>query len=745
MKFGKEFQQILSDSHFPEEWRSSAIEYGQLKKIIKDVVSELSGMGLSPDVLNKLLVTEEARVTPAHSPQGRAEVSSAFQSTTPPAVEGDILEFEFDSDEASPPSLYPTPMSAPRQPKQTLVDPMLDTSGYSDLHPPATSRSMEAGPSSLHPSHNQRKFRVRLLSESRPETPAASRDPSPGGEARARPMSVSGMFKDTGAGELGDGDQLSGSWGRESVLDGAGGVRGRKVIRRSMNEGTRVKAEYVLGGDAQHPQPQLVLHLPAATPPLSRDTSSTPSMSNGVSSEDDTEDEDETLSRVAVPIRKSTLLLQSAANSPNTIRAARSPLEPPEIDIVPPSPSLQRVRTALSPIFALASGAIDNDLGDLSLGDSAIEDEPLELPTPPPLGRPGPSPPNGERDRDIIIPLASDQAFFNLLTAALTSLSAFHAEQQEQFRLSVSRLCSMVSTSIQPSSSSSGSGASISPLTSNGTRPFGVAPSLARPNKKDLYAWREIFTLWIEAEIFESSAERTRGERTVEQAEVRLQKFADEVIKRGLGDRRTLRGKKARGAWEEFLRLNVLLLDLKRFQMANINAARKILKKHDKRTALTASTGFQSFVRSTLSAVGTDGNITTWTFYNTSLPHVLLASLTDTLLPILPSLDDYACLICTSIAFKPIRLSCKHLFCVRCLVKMQRAGKAECPLCRSRVVLLADKDSLDVQVMSYMKEWFPKEVKMKQKENDEEINRELMSYTQGGAGGGSGGKECVIM
>lgn len=133
----------------------------------------------------------------------------------------------------------------------------------------------------------------------------------------------------------------------------------------------------------------------------------------------------------------------------------------------------------------------------------------------------------------------------------------------------------MVSTSIQPSSSSSGSGASISPLTSNGTRPFGVAPSLARPNKKDLYAWREIFTLWIEAEIFESSAERTRGERTVEQAEVRLQKFADEVIKRGLGDRRTLRGKKARGAWEEFLRLNVLLLDLKRFQMANINAARK--------------------------------------------------------------------------------------------------------------------------------------------------------------------------
>jgi hypothetical protein len=30
MKYGKEFQQILRDSHFPEEWKSSAIEYGQV-------------------------------------------------------------------------------------------------------------------------------------------------------------------------------------------------------------------------------------------------------------------------------------------------------------------------------------------------------------------------------------------------------------------------------------------------------------------------------------------------------------------------------------------------------------------------------------------------------------------------------------------------------------------------------------------------------------------------------------------
>ena len=56
-------------------------------------------------------------------------------------------------------------------------------------------------------------------------------------------------------------------------------------------------------------------------------------------------------------------------------------------------------------------------------------------------------------------------------------------------------------------------------------------------------------------------------------------------------------------------------------------ADRRILKKHDKRTALTASAGFPSFVRSTIESSNT------WQFYSTSLPHVLLASLTDTLLP----------------------------------------------------------------------------------------------------------------
>lgn len=355
---------------------------------------------------------------------------------------------------------------------------------------------------------------------------------------------------------------------------------------------------------------------------------------------------------------------------------------------VPASPSALKIRTVSSPIWALASSGNTAGMADLSLGDAARANGHAHVEHRQPMTEAelGQSP----SEREFIIPLQSDVRFFSVLTAALTSLSEFHAAQQQQFRADVAQLCKSISQSIMP-----GDGVIVLPTPLNAAPsdstvvPYSYRPS---PNQKDLYAWREIFSLWIESEIFESSSERDRGERSVDEAERRLQSFANEVVRRGLGDRRSIKGKRTRKAWEEFLRLNVLLLDLKRFQTANINAARKILKKHDKRTALSASAGLQAFVRGTISAhVSPDGSVSTWTFYNTSLPHVLLASLTDTLLPILPSLDDYACLICMSIAFKPIRLTCGHLFCVRCLVKMQQRGKEGCPLCRSETVLLADK------------------------------------------------------
>lgn len=335
-------------------------------------------------------------------------------------------------------------------------------------------------------------------------------------------------------------------------------------------------------------------------------------------------------------------------------------LEIPHEPEVPASPALLKMRAAMSPIWALASSSphLASAMGELCLGEPAaprreanVEIDldatptmrpfsgasgvarPLIPPIPPisELGEPvfGSSP----EPREFIIPLQSDMAFFNVLIAALTSLSQFHADQQAQFHADVEVLCRSISESITP-----GDGVTVLPTPLNSdlssTTVTKYEYKSATPSQKDLYAWRDIFALWIESEIFESAAERTRGERTVEEAERRLHAFAAEVVRRGLGDRRTMKGKRTRKAWDDFLRLNVRLLDLKRFQMANINAARKILKKHDKRTALTASTGLAAFVRGTLAThVDKDGNVSTWTFYNTSLPHVLLARMTDTLLP----------------------------------------------------------------------------------------------------------------
>lgn len=80
--------------------------------------------------------------------------------------------------------------------------------------------------------------------------------------------------------------------------------------------------------------------------------------------------------------------------------------------------------------------------------------------------------------------------------------------------------------------------------------------------KTDLYAWREIFQLYVEAEVFESVHEMDRGERSVEQSETRLRAFADRVTQRGLTKR--LKLKQSKGALEMFLDLNMFILNVKK-------------------------------------------------------------------------------------------------------------------------------------------------------------------------------------
>jgi hypothetical protein len=242
---------------------------------------------------------------------------------------------------------------------------------------------------------------------------------------------------------------------------------------------------------------------------------------------------------------------------------------------------LGKVGQVSSPIWAITSGAdsdgfkgLHDDLGALSLGSSALDiDEQIDGQEV--IGEISPS--LSSANKEILITLPSDVEFFSLLSQALTGLSALHDTQQTMFKASVARLCRLISQSISPESGVKplrNVNAVVNKVKLKGKKDL-VPSTVLSYTKSDLYAWREIFTLWIEAQIFESSAERDRGERSVEEAEKRLKAFAAEVVKRGLGDRRTLSRKESRDAWAEFLRLNVLLLDIKRFQLANINAARK--------------------------------------------------------------------------------------------------------------------------------------------------------------------------
>lgn len=159
MKYGKEFQSILESSSFPDDWKHSAIEYGKLKKLIKDVVHELGDMGLSPDVLERLLVTDSSSPrgrSPAH---GSSAESTQSTSGSEPAKADDDFDFEFEFEDPND--------APPGEPEFKLEE-----------------------------TEQENRFRVRLRSVSRDDSPArplsVSRTETPVGSPA--PISVSDLM-----------------------------------------------------------------------------------------------------------------------------------------------------------------------------------------------------------------------------------------------------------------------------------------------------------------------------------------------------------------------------------------------------------------------------------------------------------------------------------------------------------------------------------------------------------------------
>ncbi|CEQ40919.1 SPOSA6832_02585, partial [Sporobolomyces salmonicolor] len=796
MKFGKTYLESLEQ--VPEEWRQQAIEYRKLKKVINRVASELEELGLTSEVLRELLDSQRTNTTSAAPAPAAASNGAANRETSRPRRSpSDSTLRKRSTTVQFAPSSPPAPAAETGQRTETRIEEVLDEAeGVLGVPEDSTGD----------------------------EDPGLSVAEAEGGQAVEGNGRINGKGKEKG--------------------------KVRKVRKR------RVRASYELGGTTAHPEPRIHLVFSSAssssyssasdddgahTPSSSTsdfDEPSSPSRflfarhvqplrrrSKGkgrVHEEDEdpsgdggeagagpriTElpsDEDErpgaadgggsvTEETNSVPDELEEVEFEGAGPKANGLlrrmygvgrRSDEEPDEEGEGAVGEAAPAGERRRRAseetLKRMEKEETDAGRGDRKDIKEKQKRVRKEERRAERAEEAAHADDEGAEKHQHRhrrrrprqhrkEVFIPLTSDTEFLTLLASAVNSLATLQLAQKRQFSEAVELLAREVSNVSSPS----------------------------RP-KTDLYIWREIFALWVEAAIFESDRELDRGERGVEEVEKRLDWFVEQVAKRKLAKR--MKHKESRVALEKFIALNVELLDLKKFQVANEEAARKIvrfafplppsfclsqltsplsvpkLKKHDKRTALTASLGFPKFIAaapdisselirvaspSASSANGDQRRVLTLPGFP-SLPHILLSTFTNTLLPIIPQLEDYECSICGDVAFKPIRLSCGHKFCVRCLVKMQKRGQDNCPQCRSAVVLranagaspplllslslsppserppltcparlpsfvarsLAQTGNLDMEMQQFLLRWFPHEVKQKERNNYKEAARE---------------------
>ena len=125
----------------------------------------------------------------------------------------------------------------------------------------------------------------------------------------------------------------------------------------------------------------------------------------------------------------------------------------------------------------------------------------------------------------------------------------------------------------------------------------------------------------------------------------------------------------------------------------------------------------------------------------------ICAQLSDDLMSVVPNINDYLCPVCFTIAYRAVRLECQHVFCIRCIIKIQRRGEKHCPLCRADVIMKASagkrfyfhlrcrasyanktpsSDNLDRGLEKYMRKYFAKETSEKVRQN--ELERGIEDY-----------------
>jgi E3 ubiquitin-protein ligase BAH len=101
-------------------------------------------------------------------------------------------------------------------------------------------------------------------------------------------------------------------------------------------------------------------------------------------------------------------------------------------------------------------------------------------------------------------------------------------------------------------------------------------PRRKRFQKTDMYRWRELIDVYLQAGVFFSTHELDHGSRNHSAAARQLQWFQGEVTRRGLLDLFKVPG--SRPAFDRFVAINITLLKNLKFQEINQVAITKILK-----------------------------------------------------------------------------------------------------------------------------------------------------------------------
>ena len=148
----------------------------------------------------------------------------------------------------------------------------------------------------------------------------------------------------------------------------------------------------------------------------------------------------------------------------------------------------------------------------------------------------------------IEIPLVFDGEFFNILQSDVDSLDILQQHEEKAMEGDITALGKDVSAVTRP----------------------------AKFSKSDLNRWREIFDIYVDAQIFFSSHEIDHGSRSSAKAVQNLVWFQKEIQRRDLLNK--FKMPSSRLTYNRFLQLNATLLQNLKFQEINKTAISKILK-----------------------------------------------------------------------------------------------------------------------------------------------------------------------